>query len=241
MAWHSTATPTISTAAITTKTTFIFYLLYYLISAPPSSLVNGQLESDGCLKLTSSEACPAFSQYYVGLSDDLKSAYSFLTNVNDVASFDDALYNHVGSSSFLQQFGCSKNNNTQNNDDDETTYYPRYSLSRLCASFVHDATGSLSCNYGRGITPEPLCQSTCNDWVDSLENITTTSGSSSSSDASSFTCPSSIYGSFTLECSSWPAYTGTNGSCVLGSENEPDNCGKYQSFTHIVLCVVYIF
>ncbi|KAI9256550.1 hypothetical protein BDA99DRAFT_441818 [Phascolomyces articulosus] len=221
MVWHSSS---LLLSPTTTKTTLFYLLLYYLISTTIINVVHGQLESDGCLLLSSSKACPAFSQYYIGLTDQLKSSYSFLSNVNDVTSFDSAMFDYTSN---LQQAGCNTNNNNdtqqQTNDNDET-YYPRYSLSRLCALLVHDATGSLPCNYGRGITPVPLCQSTCNSWVDSLENMTSTS--TTDNDGSTAICPSSVYGSLVLECSSWPAFAGINRNCILGSDNEPDNCGK---------------
>ncbi|KAI8146327.1 hypothetical protein BJV82DRAFT_666116 [Fennellomyces sp. T-0311] len=195
MAWHS-------------STTFIVFLLYYLLSA-----VSGQLEPDACLSLSSSEACRAFDQYYISLSDALTSAYPFLSNITTVQSFDNAMYAHVAGASVLQQLGC---NNTQ-----DKAYYPRYSLSRLCATLVHEASGSTTCNYIRNINPRPLCQSTCNTWIDSLQNMTSTDA----------VCPSALYGSLRTECF-WPAFVGQNGSCVQGSANEPDNCGFHDDRTH---------
>ena len=241
MAWHSSSTTaTIITVTKPLSTLYSLLLYYYLISTIlVIGVVHGQLDSKGCLLLSSSKACPAFNQYYIGITDQLKSTYSFLSNVTDVTSFDNALSDYFSSTSYLQQLGCTssnnnndtqqqQNNNNNNEKDNTGAFYPRYSLSRLCALLVHDGTGSLACNFGQSITPMPLCQSTCNEWTDSLENNTISSGATTNEDNNdkTVTCSSSIYGSYELECSSWPAFSGTSGSCILGSVNEPDNCGK---------------
>lgn len=177
-------------------------------------------DSPGCLQLESSSACRAFNGYYIGISQ-LAQTYSFLGNVTDVQSFDASMYNHVQSSSpdYLTEFGCSSNNDTQTK-----LPYARYSLTRLCAFLVQDATSSLPCNAANNIAPEPLCQSTCLEWAYSASNIT-----SGNSDL----CPNqnslNHYLSTLLnQCQSWAGLSGTGSTCILGSDNEPDNCGERQ-------------
>lgn len=184
MAWRSRATVLIS---------FLSYLL---------SRVNAQLESDGCLKLESSTACRAFDQYYVNIPA-LSSSYSFLQQVDSVASFDTSLQDHFTTTSPMQEIGCA--NDTQ---------YARYSLTQTCALLVHN-TDSLTCSYNRGVSPEPMCQSSCDAWVDSISTLAQKDGSQCSTN------------SYQAQCDGWPAFSGTDGNCILGSDNEPDNCGMY--------------
>ena len=181
MAWRSRATVVI----------FFSYIL---------SRVDAQLESDGCLKLESSKACRAFDQYYVDIST-LASSYSFLSNVNNVASFDTSLHDYLATTSPMQDIGCA--NDTQ---------YARYSLTHTCALLIHN-TQSLTCNYNRGVSPEPMCQSSCDAWVDSISTLLQKEDSQ---------CSTSSYQE---QCDGWPAFSGTDTSCILGSDNEPDNCG----------------
>lgn len=179
------------------RATVLISFLSYLLSR-----VNAQLESDGCLKLESSTACRAFDQYYVNIPA-LSSSYSFLQHVDNVASFDTSLQDHFKTTSPMQDIGCA--NDTQ---------YARYSLTQTCALLVHN-TDSLTCSYNHGVSPEPMCQSSCDAWVDSVSTLLQKDGSQ---------CSTAYY---QAQCDGWPAFSGTDDNCILGSDNEPDNCGMY--------------
>lgn len=167
-----------------------------------------------CVSLSSSTACPAYSQYYVSLPE-LSDRYTFLANVTDVESFDKALLDYATSASdYLSPMGCITT---------ETPIpYARYSLTRLCAGLIQDPENSLPCNFQHELTPPPLCQTTCEAWLDSVSAIT--------NDTS--LCPNTIERNDTLntlasQCSDWQGYNGTESQyCISGAVNEPKNCGK---------------
>ncbi|KAI7883141.1 hypothetical protein K492DRAFT_119650, partial [Lichtheimia hyalospora FSU 10163] len=164
-----------------------------------------------CLALSSSEACPAFSQYYVDLTA-LALRYTFMANVTDVSLFDQSLISHAESSAlYMDQLGCSGSSSTP---------YARYSVSRLCASYTQ-IQESLSCSYQHNVSPPPLCQSTCDAWVNSVSNIT-----NDISTCSDTTTRSNAIASFKAECSNWEGFSGSDAvNCVEGAVNEPENCG----------------
>ncbi|KAI9489822.1 hypothetical protein BDB00DRAFT_769863 [Zychaea mexicana] len=167
-----------------------------------------------CVSLASSKACPAFDQYYVGLPG-LADRYSYMANVTDVASFDESLFAYVKTTGdYLLPLGC-------NSDYGNGAPYARYSLSRICAGLIQDVNNSLPCNYEHNLTPPPLCKTTCDAWISSIETIT--------SDTS--VCQDSVLRNNTIsnlqnQCASWQGYNGTaSESCISGSVNEPGNCG----------------
>lgn len=169
-----------------------------------------------CLLLQSSKACRAFQQYYVGVSG-LSSSYSFLSNVTDVVSFDEALYTYVQSSAdYLSQLGCRASNN------DTQAPYARYSLTQLCSELINNAIYSQPCNWDHNITSEPVCQSTCESWISSIEAILSQDSSLCPNQA---TLNQSLI-SLETQCQTAVAYST---QCITGSDNEPDNCGKSMS------------
>ncbi|KAI8377759.1 uncharacterized protein BYT42DRAFT_356624 [Radiomyces spectabilis] len=124
-----------------------------------------------------------------------------------------SLRSYVSSPEFLMPMNCF-------NDDNMTIPYPRYSLSRLCAGLIQDSDYSLPCNYHFHMTPPPLCQSTCNDWYNSVAEIS----------ESEQLCPDRTARQDGLEyfassCASWSGFNGSAGYCISGKTNEPDNCG----------------
>ncbi|KAI9315706.1 hypothetical protein BX666DRAFT_1860361 [Dichotomocladium elegans] len=177
-------------------------LLGCFIAALLTGGAQAQLDDDGCLLLTGSRACRGFAQYYVGITD-LAPTYPFISNVTDVSSFDLSLYNYINSTSIAQQIGCT--NDTQ---------YTRYSLTHLCANLIHESSGSLPCNFKFDLNPPPMCRSTCDDWISGISTVPASDNA---------TCISGL-SALRSECD-WPGFNGSVGSCVLGSDNEPDNCG----------------
>ncbi|KAJ8660474.1 hypothetical protein O0I10_003932 [Lichtheimia ornata] len=190
----------------------VFFVATWKAQAQSSTTTN-------CLSLSSSEACPAFSQYYIDLSS-LTSRYTFMANATDVSSFDQSIISYAKTSAlYMDQLGCSGSTN------DDNTPYARYSLSRLCARFTQSQE-SLSCSYQHNVSPPPLCQSTCDDWVNSVSNIT-----NDISTCSDTTTRSNAIANLKSECSNWEGFSGSDAvNCVEGAVNEPDNCG-FQSDT----------
>lgn len=203
-------------------TTMPWHITAALLSLPLYQRVARAQDSSGCLQLQSSSACRAFDGYYIGISY-LSQTYSFLSNVTDVQSFDASIYNYIRSSpEYLKELGCPSTNDTQ-------APYARYSLTRLCAFLVQDTFSSLPCNVANNVTPEPLCQSTCLQWAYSASNIT-----SGNPDL----CPNQnslnqSVSNLVNQCETWAGLSGTGSNCILGYDNEPDNCGKLSAYSSI--------
>ncbi|KAI8143515.1 hypothetical protein BJV82DRAFT_514976 [Fennellomyces sp. T-0311] len=192
---------------IPSSATLLTLALVTLWSTRPARAQNN------CMSLTSSKACPAFDQYYIGLG--LADRYSYLAGTTDVDSFDQSLFAYVNSTGdYLLPLGCSK--------DSGKVSYARYSLSRLCAGLIQDATDSLPCNFQHNLTPPPLCQTTCDAWISSVTMITNDTQVCADSGQRS-----SAIADLESQCSSWQGYNGTDANaCISGSVNEPGNCGK---------------
>ena len=191
---------------IPSSATLLTLALVTLWSTRPTRAQNN------CMSLASSKACPAFDQYYIGLG--LADRYSYLAGANDVDSFDQKLFAYVNSTGdYLLPLGCSGNSKVA---------YARYSLSRLCVGLIQDASDSLPCNFQHNLTPPPLCQATCDAWIDSVAMITNDTDVCADS-----TQRSNGIADFQSQCSSWQGYNGTDaGGCISGLVNEPGNCGK---------------
>ncbi|KAI7872800.1 hypothetical protein BDF14DRAFT_1748770 [Spinellus fusiger] len=184
-------------------------VLFYSLSTS----VLGQDASDGCLSLLNSKACPAFSEFYVGVPG-LAERYPFLYNITDILSFDESLLAYVHSTAdYLAPLQCTHQAYTTK------IPYARYSLTRICTGLVQDPDYSLPCSYKVNQAPPPLCEITCENYMDSVTQIT--------SDIS--LCPDQAQKDALLltlksQCTTWQGYNGT-GNCIMGAANEPDNCG----------------
>lgn len=198
-------------------------LLLLLVSV---SLVSSQqpLPEDPpaiCLSLRQSKVCPAFHQFYV--STGVVDRYPFLpSNITTVQELDQGLLSFVNSTSdYLLPLGCLGTNYSPNPP------YARYALTKMCARLIQDPEDSLPCNTEHNVVPPPLCQSTCLDWVHSVTAIT--SQPQVCSDTSQRTAALANY---TSHCLSWQGYNATaDQNCISGFANEPDNCGKSNSFS----------
>lgn len=174
---------------------------------------NTRGQSNGCLSLEGSKACPAYSQYHIPLAET-GDRYPFLSHVTDLDSFDQALYSYAKSSDhYKSQLEC---HNVQ------SVPYARYSLTRLCAMVIYDMYYSESrCDVDHAVAPAPpLCQVTCYAWIDSIQSLTIDrcfNGLSGSS---------STYFNLMEECSILTKFNGTGDDCVSGEQNEPKNCGR---------------
>lgn len=186
-----------------------------ILSSSRLKLVSTQYttpDDNNCLSLQGSVTCPAFSSFFVGLN---QSQYTFLQNVTNVSSFDNALRNYVSSPDlYLSSLGC-----TNKADTTTTIPYARYSLTYMCAILIQDTTVSLPCNYYYNKNPPPLCQSTCFNYTQSVELITDNTDM----------CPNQVEQADQLvnlnsSCIYWSGLNGTT-SCINGLANEPNNCG----------------
>lgn len=190
------------------KITRTFSLLLLLLSTTSA-------QENQCLSLQNSKTCPAFKKFYISLGGNAN-RYPFLANVTDINSFDDGMKNLMKTANpYYEQLGCSNKASTSTT----TIPYARYSLSYLCASLIQDNLYSLPCNYGFGVNPPPLCQSTCFEYTASVEAITTNTD----------VCLNQAEQSSQLQnlnstCVYWSGLNGTV-DCIPGIANEPDNCG----------------
>ncbi|KAF1806975.1 hypothetical protein V8B55DRAFT_1461302 [Mucor lusitanicus] len=168
-----------------------------------------------CVSLANSKTCSAFSQFYIGLPG-LAYDYPFLINTTTIEEFDERLLEYVNSTSdYLFPLGCLSSNYNP------TIPYARYSLTRLCVGMIQNPSYSLPCNFDNGLTPPPLCQSTCFEWVDSITHITQNPRVCSDS-----TQRNASLASFTDQCNTWEGYNGTIAeNCISGIANEPYSCG----------------
>jgi hypothetical protein len=192
--------------------TNIIILLFIVFLSTLVIVVNGQ----DCVSLASSVTCSAFSQFYIGLPG-LATDYPFLLNTTTIEEFDQRLLAYVNStSSYLFPLGCLSSN------FNPTIPYARYSLTRLCAAMIQDPAYSLPCNFNNELTPPPLCQTTCYQWVDSVTHIT-----NSPKVCVDSTQKNDTLATFSNQCSTWEGFNGTvSENCISGIANEPYTCGK---------------
>lgn len=192
-----------------------FMLLITLISIFLAVASAKDAEST-CVSLASSKTCSAFSQFYIGLPG-LAYDYPFLINTTTIQEFDERLLEYVNSTSdYLFPLGCLSSNYNP------TIPYARYSLTRLCVGMIQNPSYSLPCNFDNGLTPPPLCQSTCFEWVDSIAHITQNPRVCSDS-----TQRNTSLASFTEQCDTWEGFNGTIAeNCISGIANEPYSCGN---------------
>lgn len=186
------------------------------------SAVKSQDTTNGCVSLANSKTCSAFSQFYIGLPE-IGYKYPFLSNTYTIEEFDNRLLEYVNSTSdYLFPLGCLSSNYNP------TIPYARYSITRLCAAMIQDPTYSLPCNFNNELTPPPLCQSTCFEWVKSIANITDNPRVCSDSILRNKTLAS-----VTEQCNLWEGFNGTvSENCISGTANEPYSCGMYCPFHH---------
>ncbi|KAL7314647.1 hypothetical protein PS15m_006193 [Mucor circinelloides] len=180
-----------------------------------SAVASAKDVENACVSLANSKTCSAFSQFYIGLPG-LAYDYPFLINTTTIEEFDERLLEYVNSTSdYLFPLGCLSSNYNP------TIPYARYSLTRLCVGMIQNPSYSLPCNFDNGLTPPPLCQSTCFEWVDSITHITQNPRVCSDS-----TQRNTSLASFTDQCTTWEGFNGTIAeNCISGIANEPYSCG----------------
>lgn len=176
--------------------------------------------AQNCFKLTNSQACPAFQNYYINIEATPSLPQpSWLSGVNDINSFDEAILAHLNSTQYSQSFWSSQLGCVPVNTN--STPYAQYSVSVACAQLILDPAVSLPCNFQYNILPNSLCASSCQDYASSVTSIVNDARICKKQTNSSTDSALQL-------CSSNSALSGTpaNG-CIDASHNEPFNCGKY--------------
>lgn len=162
-----------------------------------------------CLPLAGSTTCPAFAQYYAGMSQH---GFALLEGVWNVTSFDQAM-NHFVHNTFWDQFNCTSK-----------PLHARYTLSVICELIINDNVESKECNRMYNVTPPALCQNSCYQQLQDMKQVVHTQCMS--------TLPSNTLGSYLNEysylCQTVAALNASSAQgCMLGMVNEPDNCGTF--------------
>jgi hypothetical protein len=158
--------------------------------------------------LAGSTACPAFAQYYAGMS---KPAFDWLAPVWNITAFDDAVHNYV-QTTFWDQFNCTAK-----------PVYARYTMSIICQRIVNDNDDSEQCSTMYEVSPPSLCQTTCNQQVQDVKSLV----QSHCQSTMTLTALSNHIDTYSRQCQNDAALNVTTSqSCMLGMVNEPDYCGK---------------
>ncbi|KAG1459549.1 hypothetical protein G6F56_006140 [Rhizopus delemar] len=187
----------------------VYYIVLLSLLLSPSTA-----QDDSCFSLGGSTTCAAFQDYYISLTG-LATQYPFLQNVTDIKTFDAGMQSFVTSPLlYLAPLGCTNKANLAS-----TIPYARYSTTYLCSLLIQDASYSLPCNYNKSLSPPPLCQQTCFDYMASVESLTNNTD----------TCPNLVQQASNMvnmnsSCVYWSGLNGTD-NCMIGLANEPDNCG----------------
>ncbi|KAI9304708.1 hypothetical protein BJ944DRAFT_288423 [Cunninghamella echinulata] len=209
---------------------FLFFYLFQNTTSQEIPLILPQtptsIAPSFCLSLQNSLACPAFQQFYI--STGVVDRYPFLpNNITTIQDFDNSLFRYVNSTSnYLLQLGCLSTNYNP------LVPYARYSLTKMCARLIQDPEDSLPCNTNHHLTPPPLCQQTCLDWVESVTAIT----------AQPNVCSHNLQRSeaitnYTIHCHSWQGFNATiDDNCISGIANEPENCGFRENNSACQFC-----
>ncbi|KAJ2803029.1 hypothetical protein H4S07_004555, partial [Coemansia furcata] len=183
----------------------------------------------------------------------LTRTFSWYPN-DDIAAFDKALNEYVSGLASLDEFQavfrCSGLDSLGGFSTDHGTSVVRYHRSMICADILFSEENLNDC-YGtpgdhkrrdtnndepgvqlakvvaasaleiRPSAPAPLCRSTCNTWIDSLRTIVS---NTTLCQADKGINRDASLDSLRTKCD-LVMYSGTQGHCVDGTDNEPKTCG----------------
>ncbi|CAO3587134.1 unnamed protein product [Absidia cylindrospora] len=212
---------TIITQPLSTTSTVIITSLLFLFL--PSPVASQTFINNGCLSLLNSTACHGFHNYYVGIP--ALARYGLNTTFSTIDDFDKAVENYtIGTRPYIADLGCYSATELDSLAANPNTIFPyaRYSKSRICAALVQDSDSSLPCNNKINISPLPLCKSTCEQWLQSVDSIIT-----NNTDVCKNTGLPQVTSSLNYlnsSCTDWGGFNGTPGYCRSGDMNEY-NCG----------------
>ncbi|KAI7907073.1 uncharacterized protein BX663DRAFT_539830 [Cokeromyces recurvatus] len=134
-----------------------FIKLLFLFLCYPTTIITSQLQE--CLSLNSSNTCHIFSTAFINIQS-ASVRYAWLNNVTTPVEFDHQLLNYVNSSNFWNlELGCKTSSSLH-------TRQARYAVSLICATLVFN----YSC-YHHDPSETVICQSTCKDYLNSIQLI----------------------------------------------------------------------
>ncbi|TVY93726.1 hypothetical protein LAWI1_G001871 [Lachnellula willkommii] len=190
--------------------------LLFLSSLMAVTLSLAQSNAETCVTITSSTECSTFVPFSISKNNELVGLYPFLQHVNDTTTFDAQISTYINTtyvqSKYQTLFGCENINLTNTTD-----LYARYTTSIICNGIIQNSKNP--CNLSAAES-RPVCADTCADQA--LSESIITSDSALCSNPSNDT-DTQIRADFT-NCA-LPANSLQNGDCILGSANEPNNCG----------------
>lgn len=184
-----------------------------LLSAAPALVM---AQSDQCISLEGSTACPAFKAASISRNANMTLEYPFLEFVSDVETFDAQLTSFLATayvqSKYQNVFGCGGIDLT-NSDD----MYARFTKTVLCNTLVQRSIEP--CDLAERASAS-LCADSCAQFAQSEAYLT--------SDDELCANPNQdlvelIRADF-VTCS-LPARALASRTCINGEENENDNCG----------------
>jgi len=188
---------------INTKTA----LLSILAAAPVAMAQN-------CISLSGSTQCPAFQSASISTDSTVAGFFPFLQFVSSTSTFDEQLSAYVATTFVREKYqnllGCGNINLTNT-----TNLYARFTTTVICNSIIQNSRQACSLS---AAASTPVCAETCAQQAESEGMIV--------ADSSLCTNPGSnadeqIRADFT-NCA-LPA--NSLGTCISGSQNEPNNCG----------------
>ncbi|KAI5847596.1 hypothetical protein BZA05DRAFT_405346 [Tricharina praecox] len=182
-----------------------------VILLPASSLA-----AAACIPLAGSTMCSAFGKSQISTGDALTGQFPFLRFVSNLTHFDEKFETFTKeeyvTSKFGLLFGCDNVTTSLPNTDE---YYARFTSTVLCSRMIQDSRTDC------GLTDEtakPLCAESCAQFGRSEQMIVSNPDTCSNARDDAF---SIVFSDYTI-CSPPDSL---DQSCILGSDNEYENCG----------------
>ncbi|KAH0532091.1 hypothetical protein TsFJ059_000829 [Trichoderma semiorbis] len=179
------------------------------------SVLSGSASAQDCISLKGSTACPAFQAASISTNQSLIDTFSFLRYVSDRETFDTQLTSFVKTTylqdKFQSTFGCHNINYTNPSD-----MYARYTTTVICSSIVQMSAAGCGVSASNS---QPICAETCAEYAQSEAYITADTAlcGNPNGDLNKL-----IRADFTVCALPEQALSG---GCIVGVDNEPDNCG----------------
>ena len=179
----------------------LFYKSFFLLFCFPYPIHS----ITPCFPLNGSKACPEVAGYSITPGSYL-TFYTFLTSVDNITAFDDAIKAYVNNTAQYAAVGCP------------SVPPARFTLTLVCADLVNDPI-SQTCSESAGGKKSPgICAQTCDDFHASLGE---TLGNKT-------LCPGgngSQLGDLAQRLDSLCQKPDGDGDCISGAANENTTCG----------------
>lgn len=194
--------------------------------------ISAQSRPSSCISLQGSKECPAFQDQYIN-PQNLSSAWPWMAQVNDVASFDDQFSQYWTDPTRFRR--TKINIGLQCNRTGSANVTLQYERTVFCAQFTQ-ISYSAQCN--AGTQAKMVCQNTCTQYSASQQAIVANPGICAPTNI--LTAQHNATRSQTLtkdftQCTNWTTLaTNNTNTCIEGPANE-GNCG-YGPFVSAQLC-----